>query len=40
MVRLAAVRDQLGAFETFGFPGHAVSGRDFVAAIAKATGRA
>ena len=39
MVRLAAVRDKLGAFETFGFPGHAVSGRDFVAAIAKATGR-
>jgi nucleoside-diphosphate-sugar epimerase len=39
MVRLAAVRDKLGAFETFGFPGHAVSGRDFIAAIAKATGR-
>src|SRR5205823_1241451 len=37
-VRLAAVRDKLGASETFGFPGHAVSGRDMVAAIAKAAG--
>ena len=38
-VRLAAVRDRLGAFETFGFPGHAVTGRQFVGAIAKALGR-
>lgn len=39
MVRLAGIRDTLGRFETFGFPGHAVSGRELVAAIAKATGR-
>jgi nucleoside-diphosphate-sugar epimerase len=38
-VRLAEVRDRLGAFETFGFPGDAVTGREFVAAIAKAIGR-
>jgi nucleoside-diphosphate-sugar epimerase len=38
-VRLAAVRDRLGPFETFGFPGHAVTGREFVGAIAKAIGR-
>ena len=37
-VRLAEVRDRLGAFESFGFPGHAVSGREFVGAIAKAIG--
>jgi nucleoside-diphosphate-sugar epimerase len=35
MIRLAAIRDRLGKFETFGFPGHAVTGRDLVAAIAK-----
>ena len=39
LVRLADVRDQLGAFETFGFPGHAVTGREFVAALAKAARR-
>jgi nucleoside-diphosphate-sugar epimerase len=39
MVRLAAIRDRLGAFETFGFSGHAVTGREFVAAMAKAAGR-
>ncbi len=39
-VRLAAVRDRLGPFETFGFPGHAVTGREFVDAIAKASGDA
>jgi nucleoside-diphosphate-sugar epimerase len=38
-VRLANVRDKLGAFETFGFPGHAVRGREMVAAIAKAAGQ-
>ena len=32
-------RDGCRAFETFGFPGHAVTGREFVAAIAKATRR-
>jgi len=39
MVRLATVRDKLGRFETFGFPGHAVTGRELVSAIAKAMGR-
>jgi nucleoside-diphosphate-sugar epimerase len=39
MVRLATLRDQLGKFETFGFPGHAVTGRDLVAAIAKTSKR-
>jgi nucleoside-diphosphate-sugar epimerase len=39
MVRLAAVRDTLAPFETFGFPGHAVTGREFTDAIAKAAGR-
>ncbi len=39
MVRLAAVRHRLGAFETFGFPGHAVTGREVVAAISRAMGR-
>ena len=39
MVRLAAVRDRLEPFETFGFPGHAVTGREFTTAIAKAVRR-
>jgi nucleoside-diphosphate-sugar epimerase len=39
MVRLATVRGSLGAFEAFGFPGHAVTGRELVAAISRATGR-
>jgi len=39
MVRLAEKRERLGAFETFGFPGHAVTGRMLVDAIAKAIGR-
>ena len=39
LVRLAAVRDKLSAFETYGFPGHAVSGHDMAAAIAKAVGQ-
>jgi len=38
-VRLAAVRDRLGMFETFGFASHAVTGRELIEAIAKATGR-
>jgi nucleoside-diphosphate-sugar epimerase len=38
-VRLAEARATLGAFESFGFPGHAVSGREFTAAIARASGR-
>ncbi len=39
LVRLAAIRDTLGRFETFGFAGHAVTGREFTQAIAKAAGR-
>jgi nucleoside-diphosphate-sugar epimerase len=35
LVRLAAIRAQFGMFETFGFPGHAVEGREFTQAIAK-----
>lgn len=38
-LRLAKKRGQLGSFETFGFPGHAVTGREFVGAIAKAAKR-
>jgi nucleoside-diphosphate-sugar epimerase len=37
--RLAGAREKLGRFETFGFAGHAVTGREFTQAIAKATGR-
>jgi nucleoside-diphosphate-sugar epimerase len=36
MVRLAAIRDTLPPFETFGFPGHAVTGEEFTRALAKA----
>jgi nucleoside-diphosphate-sugar epimerase len=36
LVRLAAVREKLQPFEVFGFPGHAVSGREFTTAIARA----
>jgi nucleoside-diphosphate-sugar epimerase len=39
MVRLAEMRERLGMFETFGFPGHAVTGRTLVDAIAQASGR-
>jgi nucleoside-diphosphate-sugar epimerase len=38
-VRLAAVRERLGLFETFGFPGHTVTGQQFIDAIIKAAGR-
>jgi nucleoside-diphosphate-sugar epimerase len=38
-VRLAQTRDKPGAFATFGFAGHAVTGRELVAAIARALGR-
>ena len=37
MVRLAELRDQFGPFETFGFPGHAVTGRELIDAIETAT---
>jgi nucleoside-diphosphate-sugar epimerase len=40
LMRLAEIRATLGPFETFGFPGHAVSGQEFISAIAKASGRA
>ncbi|HWP25842.1 MAG TPA: NAD-dependent epimerase/dehydratase family protein [Xanthobacteraceae bacterium] len=39
LVRLAALRAQLPAFETFGFPGQAVTGRELIAAIERVTGR-
>lgn len=35
LVRIANMRAQFGAFETFCFPGHAVTGREFTQAIAK-----
>jgi len=39
MVALAEARERLGPYETFGFPGHAVTGRTLIDAIAKAIGR-
>jgi nucleoside-diphosphate-sugar epimerase len=36
LVRLAAVRETLPPFDTFGFPGHAVTGHEFTTAIARA----
>jgi nucleoside-diphosphate-sugar epimerase len=39
LIRLAAIRERLGKFATFGFPGYAVTGREFTAAIARAAGR-
>jgi nucleoside-diphosphate-sugar epimerase len=33
------MRERFGAFETFGFPGHAVTGRELIAAIERVTGR-
>jgi nucleoside-diphosphate-sugar epimerase len=38
-VRLAGVRDKLGPFETYGFPGHAVTGAQFLEALHRAIGR-
>ncbi|HVX91903.1 MAG TPA: NAD-dependent epimerase/dehydratase family protein [Xanthobacteraceae bacterium] len=38
-VRLAEARGALSSYETFGFPGHAVTGREFVRVIARAMGR-
>ena len=35
LVRLAAIRDRLEPFATYGFPGRAVTGREFTQAIAK-----
>ena len=39
LLQLAAIREQLQPFETFGFPGHAVTGRELTTAIARASGR-
>jgi nucleoside-diphosphate-sugar epimerase len=39
MVRLAAVRDTLPPFASFGFPGHAITGLELKDAIARALGR-
>jgi len=39
MVQLAEARKRLGLFETFGFPGHAVTGRALIDAIAQGIGR-
>lgn len=39
LIRLATIRSALEPFATFGFPGHAVTGQEFVSAIAKASGR-
>src|SRR3569833_2006231 len=37
LVRLAEKRANFGAFETFGFPGHTVTGREIIAAIESVT---
>lgn len=39
LVRLAAIRERLSPFEAVGFSGHAVTGRELTAAIAKASGQ-
>ncbi|NVO13215.1 MAG: NmrA family NAD(P)-binding protein [Rhodoplanes sp.] len=39
VVRVAEKRDALPPFASFGFPGHAVTGRQLAAAISKAVGR-
>jgi nucleoside-diphosphate-sugar epimerase len=39
MVRLADMRGRLGRLETFGFPGHAVTGRELTTVIARASRR-
>jgi nucleoside-diphosphate-sugar epimerase len=39
LVRLAGARDRLAPFAAFGFAGHAVTGREFAAAIARACRR-
>jgi nucleoside-diphosphate-sugar epimerase len=36
LLRLAAIRETLPQFASFGFPGHAVTGHEFTAAIARA----
>ena len=39
LVRLAEMRDTLPPFAEYGFPGHPVTGREFVAAVSRAAGR-
>lgn len=39
LLKLAAIRDKLEVFESFGFPGHAVTGQELVSAIAKISGQ-
>jgi nucleoside-diphosphate-sugar epimerase len=39
LVCIAERRAEFGAFETFGFPGHAVTGEELAAAVAQAIGR-
>jgi nucleoside-diphosphate-sugar epimerase len=39
MVRLAEMRDELAPFEAFGFPGHAVTGREMIEVLQQALGR-
>lgn len=39
LIRVATIRSTLEPFAAFGFPGHAVTGQEFVSAIAKASGR-
>jgi nucleoside-diphosphate-sugar epimerase len=39
LIRLADRRDRFGRYETFGFPGHAVTGREFTSTIARMVGR-
>lgn len=39
IVRIAAIRERFDKFETFGFPGHAVTGREFIDAVERALGR-
>jgi nucleoside-diphosphate-sugar epimerase len=39
LVKLADTRGTLAPFETFGFPGHAITGGQLIAAIEAATGR-
>lgn len=39
LIKLATIRDTLEPYAAFGFPGHAVTGQEFVSAIAKASGR-
>lgn len=39
LLRLAAMRERFEPFETFGFPGHAITGQVLIDALERATGR-